>query len=77
MKIFLSSRDISGYNVSTYKSFKPKLYHENLKTLLALLHTKMITPVIATQLPLEDAARAHELFESGTTSGRIVLVCNS
>jgi NADPH:quinone reductase-like Zn-dependent oxidoreductase len=40
-----------------------------------MLQAKLIQPVIAERLPLREAARAHELLERASVSGKIVLMC--
>jgi NADPH:quinone reductase-like Zn-dependent oxidoreductase len=35
-----------------------------------------IKPIISGQFPLEQAQQAHELLESASVPGKIVLVCN-
>lgn len=44
-----------------------------LEDVLRLMARGEVKPVISASLPLEDAARAHELVESGRAVGRIVL----
>jgi len=43
--------------------------------LLAMLQQKSISPVVAARLPLRDVPRAHELLESASVTGKIVLMC--
>jgi NADPH:quinone reductase-like Zn-dependent oxidoreductase len=40
-----------------------------------MLHDNSISPVVAERLPLREAARAHELLERASVSGKIVLMC--
>jgi NADPH:quinone reductase-like Zn-dependent oxidoreductase len=49
-------------------------YRRTLTELLALLAAGEIAPVVAARIPLAEAARAHELLESGRHVGKIVLV---
>jgi NADPH2:quinone reductase len=49
-------------------------YRETLGQLLDLLADGSIKPVVAERIPLVDAARAHELLESGKYAGKVVLV---
>jgi NADPH:quinone reductase-like Zn-dependent oxidoreductase len=57
------------------KKKQPEQFHEDLSRLLAMLEEKLIQPVIAQRLPLREAARAHELLERASVSGKIVLMC--
>lgn len=49
-------------------------YREDLAEALQRVADGKLRPVIDTCLPLEDAAKAHDLLESGATQGKIVLV---
>jgi acryloyl-coenzyme A reductase len=44
-----------------------------LEDCLALVVRGAVTPIISMALPLEEAAKAHELVETGKSAGRIVL----
>jgi NADPH:quinone reductase len=41
-----------------------------------LLAQGRIKPVIADQIPLTEAARAHERLEQRAAAGKIVLICH-
>ncbi|MEV0198393.1 NADP-dependent oxidoreductase [Nonomuraea sp. NPDC050691] len=47
--------------------------HAALRSIAALVDAGRLRPEIAAVVPLEDAAKAHELGESGGTTGKIVL----
>ena len=47
--------------------------HAGLEGLAALVEAGRLRPRVSEVLPLEEAARAHELGESGRTTGKIVL----
>jgi NADPH:quinone reductase-like Zn-dependent oxidoreductase len=49
-------------------------YRETLSEFFDWLAAGKIKPVMADQIPLAEAARAHELLEKGTRSGKVVLV---
>jgi NADPH:quinone reductase-like Zn-dependent oxidoreductase len=59
----------------TEKHKHPAWFPEDLSRLLAMLQEKSIAPVVAERLPLRDAARAHELLERASVTGKIVLMC--
>jgi acryloyl-coenzyme A reductase len=46
---------------------------KQLEDCLALVARGVIKPIVSLALPLEQAARAHELVESGKSAGRVVL----
>jgi NADPH:quinone reductase-like Zn-dependent oxidoreductase len=47
---------------------------ENEERILQLVADKLIHPIIARIMPVEEAAEAHRLLESGEVLGKIVLV---
>ncbi len=49
-------------------------FREDFASLLALLRTNEIDPVVAERMPLSDARRAHELLPSAASRGKLVLV---
>jgi NADPH:quinone reductase-like Zn-dependent oxidoreductase len=51
--------------------------HAGLEQLTALVDSGRLRPTIAAVLPLEDAAKAHELVDGGHTLGKIVLTTGS
>jgi NADPH:quinone reductase-like Zn-dependent oxidoreductase len=63
------------YNIMIEKKNQPDQFREDLLRLLAMLEQKSIRPVVAERLPLREAARAHELLERASVSGKIVLMC--
>jgi NADPH:quinone reductase-like Zn-dependent oxidoreductase len=63
------------YNIMTEKKKHPEWFRDDLSRLFGLLQEKAIRPVIAARLPLREAARAHELLEKASVSGKIVLMC--
>jgi NADPH:quinone reductase-like Zn-dependent oxidoreductase len=55
---------------------KPMLVHsdaDQLTRIAALIDAGDLKPVISTVLPLAEAARAHELSQTGHVRGKIVL----
>lgn len=52
----------------------PEWSRQDLAQLLTLLRKGKINPVVADRIPLVEAARAHELLERHSVSGKLVLV---
>jgi len=52
---------------------RPDIRAATMKTLLGYLDTGAIRPLIHDRLPLAEAARAHELLESGAVIGKLLL----
>ncbi|MGC1686976.1 MAG: medium chain dehydrogenase/reductase family protein [Candidatus Acidiferrales bacterium] len=71
----LPGKSAQWYSITTEKKKHPDWFRQDLSRLLAMLHSKSISPVIAERLPLRDAPRAHELLEHSGISGKIVLMC--
>jgi NADPH:quinone reductase-like Zn-dependent oxidoreductase len=63
------------YSITTEKKKNPEWFREDLTRLMGMLKEKAIRPVVAERLPLREAARAHELIEKASVSGKIVLMC--
>lgn len=74
--ILPGSKRVVPYSIQTLKRLKPKLFKQDLITLLDLLQQQKIKPIIAQRFPLTEARQAHELLEKGGIVGKIVLVCN-
>ena len=51
-------------------------YTEDLSKLANYLASGKINPLVHERIPLAEAARAHQLLESGAVAGKIVLTCN-
>lgn len=51
----------------------PEMFGRSVGTLITYLREKKIEPVIAARIPLEEAARAHQLLESRKTVGKVIL----
>jgi len=71
------NKKITTYSIQTLKRFRPAWYREDLSALLELLRQGKIKPIIAERIPLEEAARAHELLGRGAVMGKVVLLCNT
>jgi NADPH:quinone reductase-like Zn-dependent oxidoreductase len=66
----LPGKSARWFNVMAEKKKQPEQFREDLSRLLAMLQEKLIQPVVAERLPLCEAARAHELLERASVSGR-------
>lgn len=77
LNLIPDSRKVIPYSIQTLKRRKPDWFREDLQIVFNLLKQQKIKPIISTRLPLNQAAQAHELLESGSMTGKIVLICNS
>jgi NADPH:quinone reductase len=69
-------RKIIPHSIQMLKRRKPYWFREDLEILLNLLKHEKIKPIIAARIPLNEAARAHELLGTGSVTGKIVLICD-
>ena len=70
-----NNKRIVLYSIQTLKKRKPGWFREDIGILFDLLSQGKIKPIIAERIPLEQAARAHEMLSRGSVIGRIVLMC--
>jgi len=69
-----TARSSTFYTAGSLDKRQPDAYREDLTTVLNLLAQGEISPVVGKQLPLADAAAAHELL-SGSSTGKTILTC--
>ena len=53
------------YSIQTLKRLKPDWFDEDLTLLLDLLKQGKIKPIVSAKMPLNEAAKAHELLAGG------------
>ena len=70
---FAKSSGIRTFMLPSVFELDPLLPARAAETLFTYLADKKIDPHIFEKLPLADAARAHELLESGKVQGKIIL----
>jgi NADPH:quinone reductase-like Zn-dependent oxidoreductase len=61
------------YNAWSLDKKEPAAYREDVGAVLALLGADVIAPLAVTEFPLSEAAKAHELLEHESPTGKIVL----
>ena len=71
--ILPNGRSATFYSIGALRQKHPDWFSEDLIKLFDLLAQRKIKPVIAMQLPLAEASRAHEFIERGEVPGKIVL----
>ncbi|MCL4559138.1 MAG: medium chain dehydrogenase/reductase family protein [Chloroflexi bacterium] len=69
-----NGKSFKFYGTSTYFLFDQKPYLEDWAELFKLLDQGKIKPIIAQKFPIEEAAKANALLESGQVTGNVVLV---
>ena len=63
------NKDLINFNI-----LEP--YKEDLSQVADYLATGKINPLVHERIPLHQASRAHKLLESGSVTGKIVLMCD-
>jgi NADPH:quinone reductase len=76
MNVVSDKRKFILYSIQTLKRLKQDWFHEDLTLLFNLLEQGRIKPIVAAKMPLNEAAKAHELLAGGSVQGKIVLICN-
>lgn len=66
-------RNTTFYSIAELRAAEPAWFRDDLASLFQLLAEGAIQPRIWKTLPLEQAAQAHRLIESGQVQGKIVL----
>ncbi len=74
LDILPNSRKASVYGISGSYKKKRLIILKDLRNLMTLLRENKIKPIISKRMPLLEASEANHILESGTTSGKIVLV---
>ena len=69
-------RAVMIYNITRPRYSKPEWCREDLSMLFSLLAQEKIEPIIAEQVSLVEAARAHEILGKGAVVGKLVLIPN-
>ncbi len=70
---FGKSVGIRTFVIYTVAQSAPDLMAQSLERLFAHLADKKIRPHVHERMPLSEAARAHELLESGAVMGKLIL----
>jgi NADPH:quinone reductase-like Zn-dependent oxidoreductase len=75
LKLLPDGRRCDWYNITALRKQRPGWFREDLKSLFDLLLQRRIHPIVASRLPLQEAAQANELLEHARFTGKIVLLC--
>jgi NADPH2:quinone reductase len=67
-------RRVLPYRIQKLRIHHQDWFREDFRTLLELLRQGKIHPVVADRLPLSEARHAHEMLESTSAKGKLVLV---
>ncbi|MGW4164008.1 quinone oxidoreductase family protein [Streptomyces sp. NPDC004788] len=70
----LGMRSVIGFSMPAVLEHRPRQAQQAVRDLVRMVTDGAVRPVIHARVPLEEAARAHELLEERRTTGRVVLV---
>lgn len=73
LRMTRENRSVLAFNVVYLLSQRTDLLSQAMSTLLAWVEEHQIEPLGVTSFPLEEAADAQRLIESGETTGKVVL----
>jgi NADPH:quinone reductase len=65
---------VAGFYLGRLMRFDPELVGTAVGELVGLWETGAFTPLVGHELPLDEVERAHELLESRTNVGKVVLL---
>ncbi len=71
--LFSASQGVVGYNVTSWRDARPAAFRQDLTTVMDLIGSGELDPMVARVLPLSEAAEGQRLLEGATLAGKIVL----
>lgn len=73
-KLYMRNQRALGYSSNHYRNTRPEALRPGMESLLAMYAAGDIRNIIGARFPLDQAAEAHRLLESGQSTGKILLV---
>lgn len=70
----IDMKAVQGFNLYAVLANRPEAVRAGQKHLVELVTSGRLRPVVHAELPLEDAAKAHELMEARAHVGKVVLI---
>ncbi|MHC3472570.1 quinone oxidoreductase family protein [Streptomyces sp. 7R007] len=70
----IALKSVTGFSLSAWQRLHPRQYSDGLADLTAHLTAGRLTAAVHARLPLEEAAKGHEIIESRAHQGRVVLL---
>jgi NADPH2:quinone reductase len=77
LNLIPDKRTILNFNVTRPPYSSTEWCREDLSRVFDLLAQEKIKPIISERIPLVEAVRAHQLLETGSAIGKIVLTCST
>ncbi|MBH5319880.1 NADPH:quinone oxidoreductase family protein [Paenibacillus sp. GSMTC-2017] len=72
-ELHASCRSVLGFSLGTARKERPELLQETAKQVFRLIETGQLNINISKKLPLSDALLAHQLIESRSSTGKVLL----
>ena len=72
--LLAGSKTITGLSMARFSTTHRELYDQHSEELWALTLAGRLEPAIYAEIPLADAARAHQIIESRANLGKVVLL---
>ncbi|MEU9417898.1 zinc-binding dehydrogenase [Streptomyces sp. NPDC048272] len=73
-ELLIRSASVIGFQMAAIARGKPDVYARWLEELWELHHNRTLRPHVFAEIPLAEAARAHEIIESRRNLGKVVLI---
>ena len=70
----IDMKAVTGFSLYAIMFKKPDVFAAGQADLIDMVTSGRVKPIIHAELPLEDAAKAHELMEARTQLGKVVLI---
>ena len=70
----IEMKAVTGFSLFAIMSKRPDVYAAGQADLIDMVASGRVKPIIHAELPLADAAKAHELMEARAQLGKVVLV---
>ena len=71
--LLAGSKTITGLTMARFSTAERELYDRHREQLWELTLSGRLRPAVHAEIPLADAARAHEIIEARTNLGKVVL----
>jgi len=71
--LLAGAKSVTGFSMARFSATHRELYQQNAAHLWELALSGRLTPAVHAEIPLAEAARAHEIIEARANLGKVVL----
>jgi len=71
--LMMRSKNVLGVNMLKVADYQPMVLHRCLHAVVELAKNKQISPKVGASFSSKDLPKAHDLLESGTSTGKVVV----